>query len=288
MIAPAWRRHALAALACTVAWSVDGPVVIPAISAAFSQIPILDPGEGWLTGSADQPAQIRYEQILLSGHDLRADRQPWGERGPLIPVRGSVIGGHGRAAVLDALATTLPDIGARIRLTPLAVRLRLVTPHGAGALAHYRLVLDEVGSFSGDVRDAPDAWHGYAGWARSAEIDLGVPVLDGRLGTPAIRRITFRGDAQPIGPQAWWPPYPDLATWAVAAAPPAGHRRLTEITRFVRTIGGLMGADLASEERMGSASAEWLTMDFPAGRASATLVAGGMFTVAGDVFPAGP
>ncbi len=196
-----------------------------------------DPGkEGFLKGAVE----LRYEQILLLCDQTRFVQNlfpgtkvailDWGEvtSGPTGPKPDQVI--------FDSLATSLAKMPLRTRMTPSRMRVdRVPTPEayaptpGSLGLATFHAVLSDLYEFAGDSRtkdkDGQDEWKGLSGWAATVEAVLVGDVMPGGLANTRLRELRFHG-------------HPGDADHP---------RKVAELYRYQRSIGGASGSDLVKE-----------------------------------------
>lgn len=164
-------------------------------------------GELELAADKDSPVEVSYDNMLLLAELVRGRRCAWGEGGTLVIDTVDILGSREHPILFDSLATTLPQIGARMRLAPGRASARLLGPPGVGPAAQYRLVLDDCGDFSGDLQERA-GWRGLVGWAKSVAVYLSADVTSEKMGKPVLRSLVMLGD--PGDPSAGRKPRPAI------------------------------------------------------------------------------
>jgi hypothetical protein len=190
--------------------------------------------------------ELGYEHILLMCDRVRWDFSYFPDTRIHVPEHVHVLNGptgpKPDQVLFDSLATSLPKLGFRGRLTPqridaqrVPVPVDEITTPGSLGLVAYRAVFTNLGDFSGDMRaksrDGQGEWKGVSGWAATVELLLLGDVTPKRVANLRLRQLDFLGDSgdenRPV--------------------------RLAEIRRYDHPIGGASGAELAKETPAASA-----------------------------------
>jgi hypothetical protein len=239
------------------------PVLATFVAPGGSEINPTPGVENRLTADAKDPVQVRYENILAVANEVRFQTVAWGPRGAVVLQRASFEPGQGHSVLFDSLGSTLPLVAARLRLTPERVRIEQTATVGEGDTALYRVVIDGLGDWSGDMREK-DGWHGFSGWSRTAVLVLAGTVGPGGLGAVRLRSMEFYGDPRT-----------------------AEKPRVAVLTRYAEAVGGLTGEDLARQPRAGQVSSELIQLYFNDDGTFHHGSTGGMTTFEGVPFPNG-
>jgi hypothetical protein len=236
----------------------------------------LQPGaENLLSGAVE----LRYEQVLLMCDTARwfFSRYPGTEINVLerCHVLSGPTGPKPNEVLFDSLASSLPKLGFRGRLTPQRIDAQrqavpadeTTTPGALGLVAH-RAVFTGLGDFSGDLRtksrDGQGEWKGVSGWATTVELLLLSDVTPKGVVNTRLRRLDFHGHPG------------DESTPA----------RVAEVHRYDHPIGGASGAELAKEKPAASTKVQKLGLIFDdAGQVAKVETVGWSDGSAANLFP---
>lgn len=204
------------------------------------------------TSSLSGGVEVIYERLVVACDAMDFSQSAVGGVGESVLDHGRVSSGPKGPTPdrvrFDSRGTRIPTIGFRGLLTPASALLERLpavapaAPQGAGPTAAtrvtYRLVMHQLGDWSGDLRGKGGEWMSFAGWGERAEVELDAAVLDRGLGQPRLRSIKLHGAAdgkrraelRRLGPAAGG------AASATAAATPAVAAPAADITLLATWI----------------------------------------------------